>query len=94
MVSSLARELGADGIRVNAVSPGSMLIRGKRWDRMREEDPAAFDRFRDEFPGRELVEPREVADVIAFLLSAESRGVTGANIPVDRGQNAPTPDGY
>lgn len=94
MVSSLARELGADGIRVNAVSPGSMLIRGKRWYRMREEDPAAFERFRDEFPGRELVDPREVADVIAFLLSAESRGVTGANIPVDRGQNAPTPDGY
>ena len=94
LVSSLARELGPDGIRVNAVSPGSMLIRGKRWDRMRKEDPAAFDRFRDEFPGRELVDPREVADVIAFLLSEESRGVTGANIPVDRGQNAPTPNGY
>jgi 3-oxoacyl-[acyl-carrier protein] reductase len=94
MVSSLARELGCDGIRVNAVSPGSMLIPGKRWDRMRQTDVPAYDRFRAEFPGGELVDPREVADVIAFLLSPESRGVTGANIPVDRGQNAPTPDGY
>ncbi|MGW2088949.1 SDR family NAD(P)-dependent oxidoreductase [Streptomyces sp. NPDC001880] len=94
MVSSLARELAADGIRVNAVSPGSMLIPGKRWDRMRREDPSAFDRFRSEFPGGELVRPEEVADVIAFLLSDQSRAVTGINLPVDKGQNAPTPEGY
>ncbi|WP_326682024.1 SDR family NAD(P)-dependent oxidoreductase [Streptomyces sp. NBC_01237] len=94
MVSSLARELATDGIRVNAVSPGSMLIPGKRWDRMRREDPSAFDRFRTEFPGRELVRPEEVADAIAFLLSDQSRAVTGINLPVDKGQNAPTPEGY
>ncbi len=94
MVASLARELGVDGIRINAVSPGSMLIPGKRWDRMRSEDPAAFNRFRAEFPGRELVAPSEVAEVVAFLLSDRSSGVTGANIPVDKGQNAPTPEGY
>lgn len=94
MVSSLARELAAAGIRVNAVSPGSMLIPGKRWDRMRREDPSAFDRFRAEFPGGELVRPQEVADVIAFLLSDQARAVTGINLPVDKGQNAPTPQGY
>ncbi|MEU3028007.1 SDR family NAD(P)-dependent oxidoreductase [Streptomyces murinus] len=94
MVASLARELGSAGIRVNAVSPGSMLIPGKRWDRMRQEDPAAFEQFTAEFPGRELVRPEEVADVIAFLLSDQARGVTGINLPVDRGQNAPTPEGY
>jgi 3-oxoacyl-[acyl-carrier protein] reductase len=94
LVSSLARELGPDGIRVNAVSPGSMLIPGKRWDRMRLDDPVAFDRFRYEFPGRELVSTEEVADVVVFLLSDRSRGVSGANVPVDRAQNSPTADGY
>ncbi|MGW3952902.1 SDR family NAD(P)-dependent oxidoreductase [Streptomyces sp. NPDC004752] len=94
MVASLARELGPHGIRVNAVSPGSMLIPGKRWDRMRQEDPVAYRQFAAEFPGRELVRPEEVADVIAFLLSDQARGVTGVNLPVDRGQNAPTPQGY
>ncbi|GAA3168705.1 SDR family NAD(P)-dependent oxidoreductase [Streptomyces ramulosus] len=94
MVTSLARELGPYGIRVNAVSPGSMLIPGKRWDRMRQEDPAAYQQFAAEFPGRELVRPEEVADAIAFLLSDQARGVTGVNLPVDRGQNAPTPQGY
>ncbi|WP_346655867.1 SDR family oxidoreductase [Streptomyces sp. RFCAC02] len=94
MVSSLARELGPHGIRVNAVSPGSMMIPGKRWDRMRQEDPVAYERFTAEFPGRELVRPEEVADVIAFLLSHQARAVTGVNLPVDRGQNAPTAQGY
>ncbi|MFG2227690.1 SDR family NAD(P)-dependent oxidoreductase [Streptomyces sp. NPDC048644] len=94
MVGSLARELGPDGIRVNAVSPGSMLIAGKRWDRMRIEDPAAYERFLDELPARTLVSPVEVAEVVAFLLSDHARGISGANVPVDRAQNAPTPYGY
>ncbi|MFE2037304.1 SDR family NAD(P)-dependent oxidoreductase [Streptomyces scopuliridis] len=94
LVSSLARELGPDGIRVNAVSPGSMLIPGKRWDRMRLEAPDVYERFLDEFPTRSLVSPVEVAEVVAFLLSDRSSGVSGANVPVDRAQNAPTPTGY
>ncbi|MER5621591.1 SDR family oxidoreductase [Streptosporangium sp. NPDC002544] len=94
LATSLARELGADGIRVNAVSPGSMLIPGKRWDRMRTQHPERFAAFTREFPSGQLVDPAEVAAVIAFLLSDAASGISGANIPVDRAQNAPTPDGY
>ncbi|WP_420822250.1 SDR family NAD(P)-dependent oxidoreductase [Streptomyces antioxidans] len=94
LAASLARELGPDGIRVNAVSPGSMLIPGKRWDRMRTEEPAAYARFTAELPHGELVTPREVAQVVAFLLADASSGVSGAHLPVDRAQNAPTPGGY
>ncbi|MBI0313459.1 MULTISPECIES: SDR family NAD(P)-dependent oxidoreductase [Streptomyces violaceusniger group] len=94
LAASLARELGPDGIRVNAVSPGSMLIPGKRWDRMRTEEPEAYARFTAELPRGELVTPREVAQVVAFLLSDASSGVSGAHLPVDRAQNAPTPGGY
>ncbi|MFF0575456.1 SDR family NAD(P)-dependent oxidoreductase [Streptosporangium saharense] len=94
LATSLARELGADGIRVNAVSPGSMLIPGKRWDRMRREEPDRFAAFTQELPGGRLVDPAEVAAVVAFLLSDAASGISGANIPVDRAQNAPTPDGY
>ncbi|MGW0825409.1 SDR family NAD(P)-dependent oxidoreductase [Streptomyces sp. NPDC002845] len=76
LAGSLARELGPDGIRVNAVSPGSMLVPGRRWDRMRTQDPEAYAAFaRGELPGGEPV-------------------VSGAHLPVDRAQNAPSPDGY
>ncbi|MEV0224541.1 SDR family oxidoreductase [Streptomyces sp. NPDC050704] len=95
LAASLARELGPDGIRVNAVSPGSMLIPGRRWDRMRREEPEAFAAFAAaELPGGEPVAPQEVARVVAFLLSDWSSGISGANLPVDRAQNAPSPDGY
>lgn len=94
LVSSLARELAPDGIRVNAVSPGSMLIPGKRWERLRREAPQEFARLVAEVPGGELVSPREVAQVVLFLLSEAASGVSGANVPVDRAQNAPGPDGY
>lgn len=95
LAASLARELGPDGIRVNAVSPGSMLIPGRRWDRMRREDPERFAGFAAaELPGGEPVAPQEVARVVAFLLSDWSSGVSGAHVPVDRAQNAPSPDGY
>ncbi|WP_308013338.1 SDR family NAD(P)-dependent oxidoreductase [Streptomyces beigongshangae] len=95
LAASLARELGPDGIRVNAVSPGSMLVPGRRWDRMRTREPEAFAAFvRTELPGGGPVAPQEVARVVAFLLSDASSGISGANLPVDRAQNAPSPDGY
>lgn len=94
LAASLARELGPDHIRVNAVSPGSMLIPGKRWDRMRASEPERYARFTAEVPCGGLVTPVEVARVVAFLLSDAASGVSGAHLPVDRAQNAPTPNGY
>lgn len=90
----LARELGGAGVRVNAVAPGSMLVPNGRWDRMRVDEPEEYAAFREEFPAGRLVDPVDVASVIAFLLSDGARAVNGAVVPVDGGQNAPTAYGY
>lgn len=90
----LAQELGIHGVRVNTVAPGSMLVPDRTWDRLRTDDPLRFEEFQREFPGGELIEPADVAPVIAFLLSDAARAINGATVPVDAGQNAPTAYGY
>ena len=92
---SLGRELGPDGIRVNALSPGSILFPGGSWARRQESDRAAFDAFAQrEFPAGRLGTLDEVADVAAFLLSPRASWINGTNVTVDGGQNQPGMGGY
>jgi NAD(P)-dependent dehydrogenase (short-subunit alcohol dehydrogenase family) len=77
------------GIRVNAISPGSIMHPGSGWERAAE-DRAAFDRWLEhELPFKRLGTDTEVADVACFLLSDRASWVTGVNLPVDGGQNPP-----
>ena len=89
LAGSLARELAPHGIRVNAISPGSIMFPGSGWERAAE-DREAFDRWLEhELPHRRLGTDTEVADVACFLLSDRASWVTGANLAVDGGQNPP-----
>lgn len=83
VTQTLAAEWGRVGVRVNAVSPGftrtAMLeagIASGAMNRTLMERYAAMNR---------MVEPVEVAQAIAWLLSPLSSAVTGINLPVDAG---------
>jgi 3-oxoacyl-[acyl-carrier protein] reductase len=87
----LAQELAAYRIRVNTLSPGSVMFPDGGWDHFRSEHPETFAKFeREEFPWGRLGNPEEIADVAVFLLSERSRWVNGANIPVDGAQGRPS----
>jgi len=91
LAATAAAELGPAGIRVNALSPGSILFPGGGWDRFRAENPQDFAAFvGSQFPFGRLGRLEEVADVVVFLLSRRASWITGANIVVDGGQGYPS----
>ena len=91
LAATAAAELAGDNIRVNAVSPGSILFPGGGWDAFRQDHPAAFATFLEtQFPLGRLGRPEEVADVVAFLLSRRASWISGANIVVDGAQRYPS----
>ncbi|SFF24155.1 3-oxoacyl-[acyl-carrier protein] reductase [Actinacidiphila alni] len=91
LAAALAQELGPRGIRVNALSPGSVEFEGGGWAWVRENRPDEFARFaREDFPRGSLVTLSEVADTAVFVLSARGGGISGANICVDAAQDHPS----
>jgi 3-oxoacyl-[acyl-carrier protein] reductase len=91
MTERLALELVHDNIRVNTVSPGSIIWEGGSWDRFRLRSPESFANYvKDGFPMGRLGKPEEVADAIVFLASPRSNWINGRHIPVD-GLEQPTP---
>ena len=88
---SLAKELGPDGIRVNAVSPGSIMFEGGGWARRKERDPEGIATFiANDMPLGRFGTPEEIANVCVFLCSDQASLVTGANIAVDGCQLKPS----
>jgi len=91
LAATAAQELAPAGVRVNCVSPGSIMFPGGGWDTFKQQNPDDFAAFVDtQFPFGRLGRLPEVADVVTFLLSDRALWINGAGIPVDGGQGRPT----
>jgi 3-oxoacyl-[acyl-carrier protein] reductase len=75
---ALAVELGKKNVRVNAVAPG--VVETEMSAAVRA---VAADRLLERIPLRRFGQPRDVAELIAFLAAPEAAYITGAVLPVD-----------
>jgi 3-oxoacyl-[acyl-carrier protein] reductase len=80
-VKSLARELGPDGITVNAICPGSANTAMPRQHRSEEE---VMERLRST-PLPHVLEPEDIAGAILFLASDAARYITGQSYNINCG---------
>jgi SDR family mycofactocin-dependent oxidoreductase len=88
LVKAYAAYLGPHGIRVNAIAPTGVNTP------MITENPGLFEIIM-KFPHLqsamsnalpvEMIEPRDVSDLVAFLVSDDARYITGSTIAVDAG---------
>ncbi len=90
LTKSAALEYGAQGIRINAVSPGA--IETEMLDRFagetKEEQQQTKDYLKSLHPIGRLGEPKEIAGAVLWLCSEEASFMLGQSITVDGGFTA------
>lgn len=79
---NLAVTLGADGVRINVVAPGT--VRTRVWDQQAE----SLQALSALYPLGRVGQPSDIAAAIAFLASTDAAWITGITLPVDGGVTA------
>jgi SDR family mycofactocin-dependent oxidoreductase len=87
LARTLARDLGRHGIRVNTIHPGGIntpMIANETATAFVAEHPDYANAVRPALPVG-VLEPRDVADAVIWLVSDAAKYVTGVALPVDAG---------
>jgi 3-oxoacyl-[acyl-carrier protein] reductase len=82
---ALSQDLAPKGIRVNAVSPGPIMIEGGSWDRIKKNMTPFYESIVKDIPTGRMGSAQEVADTVVFLSSPRAAFTTGTNVVVDGG---------
>lgn len=86
LTRSIAMDFARDGIRANAVCPGTVDTPMLKWAASLDPDPqSVYEACNQMHPLGRIAQPREIAEVVAFLAHESSSFVTGAIWTVDGG---------
>ena len=84
LTRALAKELAPAGIRVNAVSPGTIDTPFHK--QIKESKPEVFASWKDSIMLGRLGKPEEVAGVVSFLVSEDASFMTAETVQIGGGQ--------
>jgi 3-oxoacyl-[acyl-carrier protein] reductase len=79
----LSVQCAPKGVRVNAVSPGSIFFEGGVWDRRKQHEPERYERMLKLNPMGRFGRAEEVANAVLFLSSPAASFISGTNLVVD-----------
>jgi NAD(P)-dependent dehydrogenase (short-subunit alcohol dehydrogenase family) len=86
LTRSMAMDFAKDGIRVNAVCPGTVDTPMLKWAASLDPNPqSVYDACNAMHPLGRIAQPREIAEVVSFLAHESASFVTGAVWTVDGG---------
>ena len=82
-VKSLAIDLAPKGIRVNMISPGTIIEDGNTWGRQRDAGSERYQRMLKRNPAGRMGTPEEMADCVVWIASGRASWVSGINLIAD-----------
>lgn len=85
---ALAYELGPDGVRVNAIAPGTITTSQvkRNYDQLTDDAKSRFNTMiQTIYPLQTLGEPNDIANISVFLASDQAKWITGGIFAVDGG---------
>lgn len=86
LTRSMAMDFARDGVRVNAVCPGTVDTPMLKWAASLDPNPqSVYDACNAMHPLGRIAQPREIGEVVAFLAHESSSFVTGAVWTADGG---------
>jgi len=86
-VKGTSRPLGKQGVRINAIAPGNILFDNSVWSqKLAENEKAVCDILKNDVSLGTLGEPSDVANLVAFLASSQSKFASGGIWTLDGGQ--------
>jgi NAD(P)-dependent dehydrogenase (short-subunit alcohol dehydrogenase family) len=86
-VKIFSEELAKKKIRINSVSPGNILFKKSIWEKKLISDKRkTINYINKQVPMKSFIYPKNVYDLIKFIIDKNNRSITGSNFVIDGGQ--------
>ena len=86
-VKSLSHYLSKQNVSINLISPGNILFSGSVWEKkIRRNKKEVQKMLKEKVPMNKLGSLKDVVDITCYLISENSKYITGSNFVIDGGQ--------